>query len=281
MVPCTGALCSSQKSGSPFPSALSHSECELQLQGDALWSHGRMLWEPEVACWSAHHTVLSAVCVLGAMVWTCSITLVPLQLYYVRNELQVRQQHWWRMVLTLLKCGFAALLATALAGRNGLHTWRRFRQGEPSRCVVYPQVALPAAADGGNATNLNSAPVAEDPLDTGSFAYSEGDGLTVLKVSSAEYCHEGALAACALACGFAVSAVMLIVCEFMLTCANELAGASFRWWRVDATAADDSGRVSRRQRPGGLRFRHKDAVFVRGSYRDDVGARPGCRLRCE
>ena len=130
VVPCTGSGCVDTSSGQVMPVDMDHVQCE---QYGNHWFNGRMLWEPTKECWGVQHTAVSLLYVMAAMFWAVSTALVPLQLYHVRHELQVRQQHWWRMILML--CKSAAVLAVlSVTQRNGYPTWNDAVPGVPGSC---------------------------------------------------------------------------------------------------------------------------------------------------
>ena len=157
VVPCTGSGCVDSSTGAEvLVAGMGREQCELL--GNQ-WYEGRMLWQPEVECWGGAHTTASLFFVAAAMMWAASTTLVPLQLYYVRHELQVRQQHWWRMLLTLCKCLLlAAILATAQ--RNGYPDWHPTTPGIPGSCnITVPDVTTVGPATCADAGGWWTAPV--------------------------------------------------------------------------------------------------------------------------
>ena len=131
VVPCTGSGCMDTSTGVAVPVDMDPAKCE---QYGNEWFHGRMLWEPAEVCWGVRHTAVSMLFVMLALLWAVSTALVPLQLYHVRHELQIRQQHWWRMILMLCKCATVAAVL-AVTQHNGYPTWNAALPGIPGNCT--------------------------------------------------------------------------------------------------------------------------------------------------
>eukprot|EP01051_Picozoa_sp_SAG22_P001000 SAG22_NODE_34_length_27479_cov_10.947480_2_plen_2705_part_00 len=62
-----------------------------------------------VECDDPLFVAVSSVSMVCGIVFFLSVTLTPVHLYYVRSDLQIRQQHWCRMVMLYCKCMLAAL----------------------------------------------------------------------------------------------------------------------------------------------------------------------------
>ena len=144
VVPCTGSGCTDSSSGTAVPVEMGRAMCE---QYGNTWYDGRMLWQPEDDCWGAKHTAVSLIFVMAALMFVVSTALVPLQLYHVRHELQVRQQHWLRMVLIIAK-GATVAGIFMLAQRNGYPSWNPAVPGVPGNCTVADAGLVLLDADG-------------------------------------------------------------------------------------------------------------------------------------
>jgi hypothetical protein len=144
VMPCAGAGCVDRATGAVVSlgggtssrsglGGLTRLECEAMGHS---WSYGRMLWEPSVECWGGWHSALSLLSLVWSLAWVCSASLVPLQLYHVRSELQIRQQHWWRLVFVLLKCTLVAIPAGLMSQPDSATppVWQPAFAGAPSIC---------------------------------------------------------------------------------------------------------------------------------------------------
>ena len=72
-----------------------------------------MWWVPcnargQVSCEESSAIAVSSLSAAASIVMFFSATLTPLHLYYVRHDLQIRQQHWCRMALIFSKCMLVA-----------------------------------------------------------------------------------------------------------------------------------------------------------------------------
>lgn len=62
-----------------------------------------------VQCDDTSFVAVSSLSMAAGIIFFLSATLTPVHLYYVRSDLQIRQQHWCRMAMIYCKCMLAAL----------------------------------------------------------------------------------------------------------------------------------------------------------------------------